>query len=64
MRFHSKYRHIATLDTDLYVHHVQYEHKDYFKVWASLIDRKSEYVYETASFKIQKEHLKYWRIVV
>ncbi len=63
MTSRQKYRHISTLDTDLYVHKVPFHNDKYLVVRASIVDRKTEHVYEIATFKIYKEHIRNWKVV-
>lgn len=65
MESHNLYRHISTLDTDLYVHCVRNADAPSWDtvIWASIVDRKNHYVYETKEFTITFEELAKWDLV-
>ncbi len=63
MRSGNLYRHISTLDTDLYVHAVKYAGPRYIKVQASIVYRKDHYVFERKVFLIKREDLWKWNYV-
>lgn len=63
MRAGNTYRHTSTLDTDFYIHSVKYSSANYIRVKASIVDRKGKYIYQTATFRIYREHFINWRIV-
>lgn len=63
MKMYQRYRHLSTLDTDVYVFKVTYIGRKYVKVRAAIIDRKSEYVYELKTYTIQREDFWKWKEV-
>ncbi len=58
-----KYRHVSALDTDLYVHSTSITNYGYILVRASIINQRTEDLYEIATYKIYNEHLKNWQVV-
>lgn len=59
-RKHGRYRHINTLDVDLYVHKIGYVGPNYLKLRVSYVNRHNGIVYGMETVKILREQIKYW----
>lgn len=64
LRHHRTYRHVATIDIDIYVLKVQYRGHKYTKCKVSIFNRHNDVVYETVTVTIDNDQLQFWEEVI